>query len=101
MHITLLGLTGGILGALAGILARRGSGRTFILKTWIVLIFISALLFGAAITAKIYGQPYGVWYGLGLAGLVGLLVFIPNYFPIRNRYIQSEMRKIDASVMKG
>jgi hypothetical protein len=97
---TLLGVTGGIFGALAGILAHRGIGRTFILRTWIAIIFVSALLFGAAISAKLQEQPYGVWYGLGLAGSIGLLVFIPNYFTIRSRYIQSEMRKIDASSMK-
>jgi len=93
---TLLGVIGGIVGALAGILAPRGIGGTFILGTWISMVFTSILLFGAAIVAKIQGQPYGIWYGLGLAGLIGILVYLPNYFSIRNRYIQSEMRKIDA-----
>ena len=98
---TLIGVTGGLWGALAGILAPRGIGRTFILGIWIAAVFASALLLGAAMVAKIQGQPYGIWYGLGLPGLIGILVYIPNYFPIRNRYIQSEMRKIDASSLNG
>ncbi len=97
----IMGLMGAILGTLAGTLAPRGVGRNLVMRVWLFSIFLSVLMLLLAILAKVLGQPYHVWYGLGLPGLIGTLVFIPNYFVLRNRYIQFEMRKIDAASIKS
>ena len=97
----IIGILGAILGVLAGTLSPRGIGRSWVLGLWIFGIVISSIALGAAVIAKLQSQPYHVWYGLGLSGLIGVLVFVPNYFVIRNRYTHMEMRKIDAATIKS
>jgi hypothetical protein len=42
------------------------------------------------------GQPYGVWYGLGLGGLIGVVVLGANIRTVRRVYAMAEQRKIAA-----
>ena len=98
---TALGVTAGFVGALSGLFAPKGIGRSIVLGLLCVLISISVALLVAGIVAYIQGQPYGIWYGLGLAGVIGTLVLLPNYFVIRKRYTEAEMRKIDAAAVEG
>lgn len=69
---TALGVVGGVIGTLAGVLNARAPG-VVIGSLWVMLLGSAALLV-AAIVALTQGQPYGVWYGLGLPGLLGTLM---------------------------
>ena len=89
---TAFGVLGGLWGGLAGTLAPRGRGRRLVLGSCWALVIASALLLALAVAAIACGQPWGVWYGLGLPGVLGLLVIPPNLFVIRRRYRQAEER---------
>src|SRR5262245_3802609 len=87
---TALGVLVGIWGAMAGTLAAHGKAKTLVIGSWAILLFASILLLLTAIIALIQQQPYGIWYGFGLAGLIGTCVLGPLFFTIRLRYRQAE-----------
>ncbi|HNY26599.1 MAG TPA: hypothetical protein PLA90_14450 [Candidatus Sumerlaeota bacterium] len=90
----LIGLWGGVAGSLCGILAPRGKGRFLVLGIlWGGTVLCAGFLV-AGITAWCLGQPYGVWYGLGLPGLIGIAVFPPLIPVVRNAYVQAELRRL-------
>ena len=94
---TFYGTFCGIYGALAGILAPQGKAKTLVvLLGWI--FFATAILFLAtSVAAYFAGQPYGIWYGFGLPGLLGAILF-PSLLPVVFlRYRQAEQRKLEAS----
>jgi uncharacterized membrane protein len=93
---TLLGVLGGLWGSLAGTLAPRGKARPLVLGLGWLLFVASLVLLAAGLTALVSGQPYSVWYGLGLAGLVGTLVIAPLLPIARKRYRQAEERRMQA-----
>jgi CBS-domain-containing membrane protein len=78
---TVLGIIGGIFGATIGCLIplsrmkKRPIGMKYIKVAYILFLGGSAAMLFAGIAAFISGQPYGIWYGLGLAGLIGVIVF--------------------------
>ncbi len=90
---TLLGVFGGLWGALVGVLAPQGKGRPFVLGFGWLLFGASLLLLAAGLTALVSGQPYGVWYGLGLGGLIGAVVLGPILPVVRKRYREAEERR--------
>lgn len=90
---TTLGVIGGLYGTLAGILAPQGRARGVILGTHVVLMVMCALLLGTSVIAYFSGQPYGVWYGLGLPGLLGCVLFSALYPILKKRYAEAELRK--------
>jgi len=90
---TLLGLAGGIEGTLAGLCAPRGKYKTLVMGFHFTIMGVCCLLLTAGIVALATGQPYGVWYGLGLPGLGGLVVLGPLTLVIHMRYRQAELRK--------
>lgn len=94
---TALGCMAGLLGGLAGWLAPRGKAKNFILGGMWALFIASIVLLTAGITALIMGQPYAVWYGLGLAGVIGTLVLGFNLPTVTKVYRQAELRRMEAS----
>ncbi len=93
---TLMGVMGGVLGSLGGTLAPQGKAKGLVLGLFRGMIVVSALLLIVAAVALAQGQPYGIWYGLGLPGLMGTILF-PSLLPLMNlRYRQAEERKIHA-----
>ena len=62
---------------------------------WFALI-ASVTCLVAGIAAIIAGQPYGIWYGLLLAGVIGSCVFGFNYFTLIYAYRAAEQRKMAA-----
>lgn len=96
---TLLGIAGGILGSLAGILAPRGKAKGLVLGFHGLVIGVSAVLLIAGVVAFIQGQPYGIWYGLGLPGLLGITVFGALLPVLSKRYRQAEERRLAAHDM--
>jgi zinc transporter ZupT len=90
---TLVGVAGGIEGVLVGLLASKGKHRTFVMTVhFAVLLGCGALLVTGA-AALLMGQPYGIWYGFGLPGLLGLIIFGSFTGMIRKRYTETELRK--------
>ena len=74
--------------------ARRARG--FVLGCTWALLLGSAILLGLGVVALASGQPYGVWYGLGLPGLLGLVVIGANTFTVYWAYRAAEARKLAA-----
>jgi hypothetical protein len=76
-----LGIIGGLFGGTIGFLMplsrlkKRLIGMKFIKMAYFLFLGWSAAMLLAGIVAMISGQPYGIWYGLGLAGLIGVIVF--------------------------
>lgn len=91
-----LGLLGGLWGVLVGTLAPRGRARGLVLGATWGLLLGSAVLLALGVAALLCGQPYGVWYGLGLAGLIGLVVIGANMFTVYWVYRMAEARKMAA-----
>ena len=94
---TVVGCSCGVWGAVAGTLAPRGKARTLVLGLGSLLFGLSVVLLAAGLTALAMGQPYGVWYGLGLGGLVGTFVIPPVLPIIRQRYREGEERRMQAA----
>jgi multidrug transporter EmrE-like cation transporter len=91
-----IGMAGAVLGTLSGMLAPRGKARALVLGLFVVAIAASIALLALAVVALAKGQPYGVWYGLGLPGLIGTAVFGSLYFVVHRRYAEAEARRIGA-----
>jgi hypothetical protein len=77
---TTLGITAGLFGAIFGILMtlsrqkKRLIGITFIRIAYGLIICSAIAMLVAGCIALSSGQPYGIRYGLGLAGLIGVSV---------------------------
>jgi hypothetical protein len=93
---TALGVLGGLWGGLAGTLAPHGRARGLVLGGMWVLLLGSAVLLALGLIALLSGQPYGVWYGLGLAGAIGVVVIGANMPVIHRVYRAAEERKLAA-----
>jgi hypothetical protein len=91
---TLLGVFGGLWGSLTGIFAPRGKGRSLILGLGWSLFGVSVVLFVAGLTALAFGQPYGVWYGLGQTGMLGTLILAVLLPVAMKRYREAEERRM-------
>ncbi len=93
---TLLGVAGGVMGTLMGTLAPLGRGRVFLTGVMWTTTGVCAVLFCAGVAGLLMGQPFGVWYGLGLPGLLGTMIF-GILTPLTSRVYQMvEQRKITA-----
>lgn len=97
---TVYGVAGGLLGGLAGTLAPQGKARSLVVGSFYTMIGISILLLIVGVAAYFSGQPYGIWYGLGLPGVLGVILF-PSLLPvIHRRYREAEERSMKAQDME-
>lgn len=89
----LLGVIGGgIGGPLIGTCVQRGKHKALVIGFLVVVLDASSALLAAGIFAWTKDQPYGVWYGLGFPGLLGLVIFgalVPGVF---RRFREAEAR---------
>lgn len=93
---TCLGLLGGLIGTLAGMLAWRGKAKRWILGLEGVTLIASIALLVMGVVALLSGQPYGVWYGLSLPGMIGTLL-LGWILPMTARvYRTAEQRRLSA-----
>jgi hypothetical protein len=76
-----------------GVLAPRGRGKALVLALHFGAMLLCAGLLLAGIVAKVKGQPYGIWYGLGFPGLLGLIIFGSLTPVLLIRYREAELRK--------
>jgi uncharacterized membrane protein len=90
---TVLGVVGGIAGTLDGLCASRGKCRTLVMGVHYAALLSCCLLLGAGVVALATGQPYGIWYGLGFPGLLGVVIFGPFTWFLRRLYTEAEMHK--------
>ena len=95
---TSLGVIGGLWGSFAGVLGPHRPG-----SCWAPVAVAGRLrrvLLVAACVAFAQGQPYGVWYGLGLPGLLGTVMgatFLVTLRPVILRaHREAEERRIQA-----
>jgi len=93
---TALGIMGGILGSLAGSLAPRGKAKALVMGLYLATLLACAAMLIAGIVALVQQQPYGIWYGLGLPGALGLLVLGGLMPVIQRRYREAEQRRVSA-----
>ena len=88
------GCTAGLWGCLADRMSARGKGRRFILGWGWSMFGCSVLSLILAAIAYAVGQPYGIWYGLGLVGVLGCIILPVRIIPIRRAYAESESRRM-------
>ncbi|HEX4602601.1 MAG TPA: hypothetical protein VH724_01285 [Candidatus Angelobacter sp.] len=81
------------LGALAAWLVPKGKAKGFIVSSWVGLWAAAIILLITGIVAFHDQQPWGVWYGLLLPGIVGTAVVGGNLFVILKRYHEVEHRQ--------
>lgn len=78
---TTFGIAAGLFGSIVGTLMplsrlkKRLIGINYIRIGYFLLIGFSLMMLIGGLVALISGQPYGIWYGLGLPGLIGIIVF--------------------------
>lgn len=93
---TVYGTTLGILGGIAGSCAPFGKGKKIILGLFYFYLGLGVLFLITGITAWLMKQPYGIWYGFLLPGILGVVI-LPQLIPvIRKRYQEYENRKLDS-----
>ena len=98
---TLFGCLAGLWGALAGTLAPQGKARRFVLVFGWLLILAAIVFLVAAIVAYFGGQPYGIWFGLGLPGLQGVILLPVLFAIVLLRYRQAEERRMTAQDLRA
>lgn len=90
---TVLGVVGGVLGSAIGVLAPQGKCRGLVMGLIGVVMAAGVLLLIAGVAALLLKQPYGVWYGLLLPGLMIPLLLGFLLPVVRRRYQEAELRK--------
>ncbi len=92
---SVIGLTGALIGCSCGICVRKGWKKP-IYTIFISAIAISIALLVTGVVAVYFKQPRHVWYSFLLPGFIGTIVF-KSLFPLaRKRFIEAEMRKMQA-----
>lgn len=94
---TMLGVFGGTWGTLVGVCASRGRARGLVHGLFLVGVVACAALAFTGVAALLAGQPYGIWYGFGFPGLLGLVLLLAVLRPVMRRaYEQAEFRRMQA-----
>lgn len=93
---TALGVLAGTWGSVVGILAPRGKAKSMSLGLGWLLLAASGIMLAAGLSALYCKQPYGVWYGLLLPGILGPVVLGTNLPTVYRRYHESEKRRMEA-----
>jgi len=91
-----VGVFGAVFGTLCGTLAPRGKAKGLVLGMHLLGIAVGLIMLTLSIVALVGGQPYAIWYGLGLPGLILTAVLLPLTGVVRQRYREAEQRKLDA-----
>lgn len=97
---SLVGITGGTWGAIAGINAPKGKHRGIVINFARVLLVLGAISLLIGIIALLSSQPKHVWYPFCVIGLIVLVCLIPNYLAVKKTYAKAELKKIAADDLK-
>ena len=88
-----MGILGGVVGTLASVYIPKGKAKKFVLGVNTFTFILSFISLIVGITAYLSEQPYGIWYGFGLCGLIGTFLFGMLFFVFRMEYRKAELRK--------
>ncbi len=91
-----VGVLGGLYGTLIGILAPRGKAKSFMFAFHWLMLAIGIAMIYLSVYALMTGQPYGVWYGLGLPGLIVTALMITFTPMLKKVYRAAEQRQLEA-----
>lgn len=89
---SLAGVLGGVIGTLAGV----GKARRLVLCLMMAGITTGIVCLVAGLAAALTRQPYAVYYPLLLPGLILPVVLGALLPPIRRRYAEIELRKMES-----
>src|SRR5262245_14035810 len=90
----------GLLGAAAGVCAPRGIGRPWIMGGLVLMVLVGLASLAFGLYALAVGQPWAIWYGPVLTGVV-LSVVMGGLIPvIRRRYAEAEARRMEATDLR-
>lgn len=87
------GILGGVVGTLASVFIPKGKAKKLVLGVDIFAFILSGILLAVGIIAYLSGQPYNIWYGFGLCGLIGTPLYGMMFFVFRMEYRKAELRK--------
>ena len=89
----IIGTFGALVGTLAGIFIPKGKAKKLVLGVNALAFAVGFISLVVGIIAYLSGQPYGIWYGFGLCGLLGTVLFGMFFFVFRYEYRKAELRK--------
>jgi hypothetical protein len=95
------GTLAGLLGGLIGTLAPKGKGRMFIFTAMWLFVVAGACSLGLGMYALAVGQPYSIWYGPVLTGVMYMAVMGILLPVVRTRYRQAEQRHLEAEGLRS
>jgi hypothetical protein len=95
-----IGVFGGILGAVGGMLAPKGKGRSFVLNSMLGLGCLGIVFLLTGVVAVVMSQPYVIYYPFLLLGLILTSVMFAVRPSIRQRYAEAEQRKLEAAALR-
>ena len=94
---SIFGILGGLIGSLAGMCKAPK-----IVKTTMAVLFFGGLVsLTAGLIALLSSQPYAVYYPLLILGFISTVLMGALYPIVRNRYLQDELRKMQAADASG
>lgn len=96
----LFGISGAVLGGLAGYLVPRGKHLALVLGGFLALFVVAGISLLVGAWAIMRGQPHHVWYPLVLIGGIGVTVIGPQFLILRSRFRQAELRRFDAELLR-
>ena len=93
---TAYGVIAGGLGGLVGVLLPKGRATRFLVRAWFALWALAVALLLVGLVALANGQPWGVWFGFLLPGVIGTLVVGANSVVILATRKKVEQRRLAA-----
>ncbi len=90
---SIIGILGALIGTLAGAFVPRGKAIKLTLGVNTFAFVLSFVSLVVGIIANLSGQPYGVWFGFGHAGILGTSGFSLGFWIILKRARDAELRK--------
>lgn len=91
---SIIGILGALIGILGGGFVPKGKAIKLTLGVNAFAFVLSFISLVVGIFANISGQPYGVWYGFGWAGILGTVLFGSGFWVILRRARDAELRKL-------
>ena len=88
-----VGILGALVGILAGIFIPKGKAKELVLGVNTFAFTVGFISLVVGIIAYFSGQPYGIWYGFGLCGLISTVLSGTFFFVFRHEYRKAELRK--------
>lgn len=89
----IVGVLGGLVGTLAGIFIPKGKAKKLVLGVNALAFAVGFISLVVGIIAYLSGQPYGIWFGFGLCGLLCTVLSGMFFFVSRHEYRKAELRK--------